>query len=41
VAEVLPNQASNGSFGLWSPETGDLWLDAYVTDSSGGRGRMV
>ncbi len=35
VAEVLTNQASNGSFGLWSPETGDLWLDAYVTDFLG------
>ncbi|MCQ0988830.1 MG2 domain-containing protein [Jiella marina] len=29
---VLANQASNGSFGLWRPDYGDLWLDAYVTD---------
>ncbi|WP_245413364.1 alpha-2-macroglobulin family protein [Mangrovicella endophytica] len=32
IAGVLANQASNGSFGLWQPESGDLWLDAYVTD---------
>jgi uncharacterized protein YfaS (alpha-2-macroglobulin family) len=32
VTEVLQNQSSNGSFGLWGPESGDLWLDAYVTD---------
>ena len=23
---------SNGSFGLWYPDSGDLWLDAYVSD---------
>ncbi len=23
---------SSGSFGLWGPGSGDLWLDAYVTD---------
>lgn len=32
IAEVLSNQASNGSFGLWRPESGDLWLDSYVSD---------
>ncbi|MCB6177722.1 alpha-2-macroglobulin family protein [Rhodobacter sp. Har01] len=32
VAEILSNQASEGSFGLWGPGSGDLWLDAYVTD---------
>ncbi len=32
IAAVLGNQASNGAFGLWSPGTGDLWLDAYATD---------
>ena len=32
IAEVLTNQGSNGSFGLWGPSSGDLWLDAYVTD---------
>jgi uncharacterized protein YfaS (alpha-2-macroglobulin family) len=29
---VLNYQASAGSFGLWGPGSGDLWLDAYVTD---------
>ena len=32
IAEVLTNQDSNGAFGLWSPSSGDPWLDAYVTD---------
>ena len=32
VAEVLTNQSSGGGFGLWSPGSGDFWLDAYVTD---------
>ncbi len=32
IAEVLSNQSSNGAFGLWSPGSGDLWLDAYVSD---------
>lgn len=34
VAEVLTNQSSNGSFGLWGPveNGGDFWLDAFVTD---------
>ncbi|WP_298259541.1 alpha-2-macroglobulin family protein [uncultured Litoreibacter sp.] len=32
IALVLTNQASNGSFGLWRPGRGDLWLDSYVTD---------
>jgi uncharacterized protein YfaS (alpha-2-macroglobulin family) len=33
VAEVLTNQGSSGSFGLWGPsEGGDMWLDAFVTD---------
>jgi uncharacterized protein YfaS (alpha-2-macroglobulin family) len=32
IAGVLANQSSNGSFGLWQPDYGDLWLDAYVTD---------
>ncbi len=25
-------QSSSGSFGLWGPGYGDLWLDAYITD---------
>lgn len=32
IAEVTANQAANGGFGLWRPSSGDLWLDAYVTD---------
>jgi len=32
VAEVLTNQSADGAFGLWSPASGDMWLDAYVTD---------
>ncbi|MDP2738522.1 MAG: alpha-2-macroglobulin family protein [Pseudorhodobacter sp.] len=32
VAEVLTNQSAEGAFGLWSPASGDMWLDAYVTD---------
>ncbi|MCX8281156.1 alpha-2-macroglobulin family protein [Phyllobacterium sp. 0TCS1.6C] len=32
IYRVLAYQSSSGSFGLWRPGTGDLWLDAYVTD---------
>lgn len=32
VARILTRQSSSGSFGLWYPDSGDLWLDAYVTD---------
>lgn len=32
IEAVLVNQGSNGSFGLWSPGSEDLWLNAYVTD---------
>jgi alpha-2-macroglobulin len=32
IGKVLFYQSSSGSFGLWSPGYGDLWLDAYVTD---------
>jgi uncharacterized protein YfaS (alpha-2-macroglobulin family) len=32
IYRVLNDQASAGSFGLWGPGSGDLWLDAYVTD---------
>lgn len=32
IYKVLGNQEASGSFGLWSPGSGDLWLDAYVTD---------
>jgi hypothetical protein len=32
IADVLAHQSSAGSFGLWGPGSGDLWLNAYVTD---------
>jgi uncharacterized protein YfaS (alpha-2-macroglobulin family) len=32
IERLLARQGSNGSFGLWSPGGGDMWLDAYVTD---------
>ncbi|MFT3690419.1 alpha-2-macroglobulin family protein [Paenirhodobacter sp.] len=32
ITKVLTNQDSSGAFGLWSAESGDGWLDAYVTD---------
>lgn len=32
ITGILANQASRGSFGLWRPDRGDLWLDSYATD---------
>jgi len=32
IYRVLNYQSSAGSFGLWAPGSGDLWLDSYVTD---------
>ena len=32
VRSVLFNQSSSGGFGLWGAGSGDLWLDAFVTD---------
>ncbi len=32
IGAILLNQSSNGAFGLWYPDDGDMWLDAYVTD---------
>lgn len=32
ITEILQNQSANGAFGLWGPYSGDMWLDAYVTD---------
>ncbi|MGH1330294.1 MAG: alpha-2-macroglobulin family protein [Paracoccaceae bacterium] len=32
IGAVLANQDSNGAFGLWGAGSGDLWLDAYVSD---------
>lgn len=44
IAEVLANQSSSGSFGLWRPGRDSLWLDAYATDflsRAQGRGYAV
>ncbi len=32
IARVLSFQSAGGSFGLWGPGGGDLWLDSYVSD---------
>lgn len=32
VSVILSRQSSNGAFGLWYPDDGDFWLDAYVSD---------
>ncbi|MBW7922250.1 MAG: alpha-2-macroglobulin family protein [Rubellimicrobium sp.] len=32
VTAVLANQDANGAFGMWSADSGDLWLDAYASD---------
>ena len=32
IYKILANQSSTGSFGLWGPGSGDLWLDSYITD---------
>lgn len=32
IYRVLSYQSSSGSFGLWGPGYGDMWLDSYVTD---------
>lgn len=32
IGKVLSNQAASGSFGLWRASSGDLWLDAFVSD---------
>ncbi len=32
IGEILVNQGAEGAFGLWSPGSGDMWLDAFVTD---------
>lgn len=32
IARILTRQTSNGAFGLWRAESGDFWLDAYVSD---------
>ncbi len=35
IQRILTRQATNGAFGLWRAESGDFWLDAYVTDFLG------
>ncbi len=35
ITRILGNQAATGGFGLWGPSSGDMWLDAYVTDFLG------
>ncbi len=32
IGAILTRQSSGGGFGLWSADSGDTWLDAYVTD---------
>ncbi|WP_041527435.1 alpha-2-macroglobulin family protein [Paracoccus aminophilus] len=32
ITRLLTRQASNGGFGLWYADSGDLWLESYVTD---------
>ena len=32
IRSILTRQEANGSFGLWRADSGDSWLDAYVTD---------
>ncbi|GHF41661.1 alpha-2-macroglobulin family protein [Seohaeicola zhoushanensis] len=32
IAKVLSRQSANGAFGLWRPDSGDFWLDAYASD---------
>ena len=32
IYKLLNYQSSSGSFGLWGPGSGDLWLDSYVSD---------
>jgi uncharacterized protein YfaS (alpha-2-macroglobulin family) len=32
ITEILQNQTAEGAFGLWGAYSGDMWLDAYVTD---------
>jgi uncharacterized protein YfaS (alpha-2-macroglobulin family) len=32
ITRLLSRQAGNGAFGLWRAESGDFWLDAYISD---------
>lgn len=35
IRAIINNQSASGGFGLWQAGSGDLWLDAYVTDVLG------
>ena len=35
VTRILTRQTAGGAFGLWRADSGDFWLDAYVTDFLG------
>ncbi|MEP1208241.1 MAG: alpha-2-macroglobulin family protein [Rhizobiaceae bacterium] len=32
IQRVVTFQSASGGFGLWGPGSGDLWLDAYISD---------
>lgn len=32
IYHVLAKQSGNGGFGVWGPGSGDIWLNAYVSD---------
>jgi alpha-2-macroglobulin len=32
IGNILLNQSAEGAFGLWGSASGDMWLDAFVTD---------
>lgn len=32
IGRVMSAQTSSGTFGLWGPGYGDMWLDAYIAD---------
>src|SRR5699024_7257819 len=32
VKRVLTRQTGSGAFGMWRAQSGDFWLDAYITD---------
>ena len=32
IDRVLTFQSASGSFGLWTPDSGEFWLDSYITD---------
>ncbi len=32
IGRIMTAQTSSGTFGLWGPGYGDMWLDAYITE---------